>query len=211
LLILFSEDKRKLQANLKSLGVGVRMRITFCAVLLGAILLTRPCAAETAPKIFADAPVVELSANWGRNVMPTLADKKSADGTVYMELPLIRIYNAQGQRLRLPDNVTSPRYTAAGLNSAIATMEIDATASDLSADLALLETATGESFADTSELPPAEFYVVDYSAEWCRTSKPFEAALENWHRSARNVVLIRAHANFGTSKSTDGPTEVAER
>jgi hypothetical protein len=187
------------------------MRFTLCALLFGSMQIIKPSVAETAPKIFADAPVVELSANWGRDVMPTLADKKAADGTVYMELPLIRIYNAKGQRLRLPNNVTSPQYTAAGLNYAIVTMEVDDTASDLEEDLALLETATGESFADTSELPSAEFYVVDYSAEWCRTSKPFEAALDNWQRSVRNVVLIRAVANFGTNKTKNASTEVAER
>jgi hypothetical protein len=176
------------------------MRLTLCLALLCTVLPAKASFAQDYKAVIG-APVVELAANWGRDVMPSLADKRAEDGTVYMELPLVRVYNAQGQRLKLPASVTTPRYTAAELNAAIYTMEVDEDASSLSEDLALLEDATGASFGATSALPSAQAYVVNYGAEWCRTSKPFDAALLDWQKTARDVVVIRANANFGTSSN----------
>ncbi len=176
------------------------MRITFCLALLCAILSSKASFARD-DKAIIGAPVVELSANWGRDLMPSLADKRTDDGTAFLELPLIRVYNAQGQRLKVANTVTTPRYTASELNSAIAVMEIDKDSASLTEDLAVLEDATGASFGDTSALPAAQFYIVNYGAEWCRTSKPFDAAFQEWQQTARDVVVIRAKANFGTTSS----------
>jgi hypothetical protein len=92
-----------------------------------------------------------------------------------------------------PD-VTNPRVAASRLNEAISRMEIDEDADSLSDDIAMLKLENA-----ARQLPEASAYIIDYSADWCHTSGPFHAALEDWHNSvqANGIILVKARADFG--------------
>jgi hypothetical protein len=139
------------------------------------------------------ARVVEAS--WSRGVMATLADRVAADGTRYIQLPLVRIYDARGNRLKLADDITDPRVAADRIQQALARMEVDEAAPTLAEDMGVLQTGLDAGAA----MPPARAYVIDYWADWCRTSGPFHAALDSWQASvqAQDVVVIKAAADFG--------------
>jgi hypothetical protein len=140
-----------------------------------------------------------LAASWSRDVMASLADNVAEDGTRYLQLPLVRLYDSKGRRLKLAADITDPAVTPERLEQALARMEVDESAPLLADDIGVLQT----DFDADSDLPPARAYVIDYWAEWCRTSAPFHKALDSWQSSptAQDVVLIRAGADFGRRKT----------
>jgi hypothetical protein len=139
-----------------------------------------------------------IKASWSRQVMPSLADQTTADGERYLQLPLVRVYDSRGRRLKLRSDATDPRVAAYRLNEAIARMEIDTDAVGLQDDIAQLKLEGA-----AAQLPEATAYVIDYSADWCHTSGPFQEALDDWHRvaAAEGIVVIKAHADFGRTQT----------
>jgi hypothetical protein len=143
-------------------------------------------------------PARLVRASWSRTIMPELADQIAPDGTRYLQLPVVRIYDANGHRLKLRGDVTNPQVSAARLTEALTRMEIDEEAPSLVEELALLN-IEGRTDFDANDLPQGQAYVIDYGADWCRTSGPFHAALADWHgqAQAQGVVVIKADADFG--------------
>jgi hypothetical protein len=190
------------------------MRSLMCVLSLAAVFMAPSAMAETPSKALqlaslsipatitwqdmdtavASQPRV-LEASWSRAVMSTLADNVAQDGTRYLQLPLVRIYDAKGNRLKLPADITDPAVAPERIEQALSRMEVDEDAPTLAEDVGLLRT----DFDAASDLPQARAYVIDYWAEWCRTSAPFHTALNTWQSSAnaKDVVLIRAGADFG--------------
>jgi hypothetical protein len=136
-----------------------------------------------------------LTASWSRTVMPTLADHQTPDGTRYLQLPLVRLYDSQGNRLKLREDITDPKVASDRLGEALGRMEVDEDAPTLANDMALLDTG----FDPAKDLPKAKAYLIDYWAEWCKVNAPFQAALDNWQATmqAQGIVVIKAGADFG--------------
>ncbi len=132
-----------------------------------------------------------IAASWSRRIMPNLAERVAADGTHFVQLPVVRVYDSKGRRLKVRADVTDPELAARRLNEAIARNEIDEQATEFGDEL--------DQLALRTHVPDGQVYVVDYGAEWCPGSKPMQTALQDWQqRAATNgVVVIQAIADFG--------------
>ncbi len=139
-------------------------------------------------------PAQLVEASWSRSIMPNLAEKIAEDGTHFVQLPVVRVYDSKGRRLKVRADVTDPQLAARRLNEAIARNEIDEQAAEFGDAL--------DQLALRTPVPDGQVYVVDYGAAWCPGSQPMHTALQDWQqRSAANgVVLIQAVADFGTRR-----------